>query len=41
MKLKSAMLKMNTGYTIRCAAIGPRFFKGGGLIAGNELLRAA
>jgi hypothetical protein len=30
------MLKMNTGYTIRCAVIGPRFFIGDGLIAGSE-----
>jgi len=36
MKHKSAMLRMNTRYIIRCAAIGPRIFKGGGLNDGSE-----
>jgi hypothetical protein len=35
------MLKMNTGYMIRCAAIGPLFFNGGGLNARSESLQAA
>jgi hypothetical protein len=38
MKHKSAMPKMSAGYIIQCAAIGPRFFNGGGVIADDAPL---